>query len=143
MSDSSNHSSKAKLVTLFTPDSHNMPTRRYDLDGLRVLVFGLLILYHIGMMYVENWGFHIKSSYLDRPSKRLSYLSEAVYSYYIVHQTIIIAAGYELSQLALGPVVVTTVGCFASYEMVRRIEWLRPFFGLKLRGDYSQKWQTA
>jgi len=34
--------------------------RRYDLDWLRVLVFGLLILYHIGMFYV-TWDFHVKS----------------------------------------------------------------------------------
>ena len=35
--------------------------RRYDLDWLRTLVFGLLILYHIGMYYVADWGWHIKS----------------------------------------------------------------------------------
>ncbi len=36
-------------------------TRRYDLDWLRSLAFGLLILYHIGMYYVADWGWHIKS----------------------------------------------------------------------------------
>jgi peptidoglycan/LPS O-acetylase OafA/YrhL len=35
--------------------------RRYDLDWLRVLAFGLLILYHVGMYYVADWGWHIKS----------------------------------------------------------------------------------
>ncbi|MCU0391953.1 MAG: acyltransferase family protein [Thermoflexibacter sp.] len=34
--------------------------RRYELDWLRVLAFGLLIFYHTGMIYV-SWGFHIKS----------------------------------------------------------------------------------
>jgi len=34
--------------------------RRYDLDWLRVIVFGLLILYHIGMFY-STWGYHVKS----------------------------------------------------------------------------------
>lgn len=38
-----------------------MTARRYDLDWLRVLVFGLLIFYHIGMVYVADWGFHYKS----------------------------------------------------------------------------------
>ena len=42
-------------------------TRRHDLDWLRVLVFGLLIFYHIGMLYVANWGFHYKSQYLSQP----------------------------------------------------------------------------
>ncbi len=35
--------------------------RRYDIDWLRTLAFGLLILYHIGMYYVADWGWHIKS----------------------------------------------------------------------------------
>jgi len=38
-------------------------TRRYDVDWLRVLAFILLIFYHIGMFYVEGWGFHVKSQY--------------------------------------------------------------------------------
>lgn len=35
--------------------------RRYDVDWLRTLAFGLLILYHLGMYYVADWGWHIKS----------------------------------------------------------------------------------
>jgi hypothetical protein len=35
--------------------------RRYDIDWLRTLAFGLLILYHVGMYYVADWGWHIKS----------------------------------------------------------------------------------
>ncbi len=35
--------------------------RRYDLDWLRVMVFGLLILYHVGMFFVP-WGWHIKNN---------------------------------------------------------------------------------
>jgi len=37
--------------------------RRHDLDVLRVGVFGLLILYHVGMGYVADWGWHVKSSH--------------------------------------------------------------------------------
>ena len=36
--------------------------RRYDLDWLRIIAFGLLILYHVGMFYV-TWGWHVKSTY--------------------------------------------------------------------------------
>jgi hypothetical protein len=36
--------------------------RRVDLDWVRIAAFGLLILYHVGMLYV-SWGFHIKSQY--------------------------------------------------------------------------------
>lgn len=35
--------------------------RRYDLDWIRVIVFGLLIFYHIGMFFV-HWGWHIKNN---------------------------------------------------------------------------------
>lgn len=35
--------------------------RRYELDWLRSIAFALLILYHIGMYYVADWGWHIKS----------------------------------------------------------------------------------
>lgn len=40
-----------------------MTTRRYDIDAIRVLAFGILILYHCGMLYVPDWGWHIKSNY--------------------------------------------------------------------------------
>ncbi|WP_299171824.1 acyltransferase family protein [uncultured Allomuricauda sp.] len=37
--------------------------RRYDLDWLRVIVFALLIFYHVGMFFVP-WGWHVKNSVL-------------------------------------------------------------------------------
>jgi hypothetical protein len=36
--------------------------RRHDVDAIRVGAFALLILYHVGMIYVAEWGFHIKSA---------------------------------------------------------------------------------
>ena len=37
-------------------------TQRYfELDALRVIAFGVLIFYHVGMYYVLEWGWHIKS----------------------------------------------------------------------------------
>jgi glucan biosynthesis protein C len=49
------------------PDSHPgtpQPAsgRRYDLDWLRICAFGVLILYHIGLLYV-TWDAHVKSRY--------------------------------------------------------------------------------
>lgn len=40
-----------------------MVERRIELDWLRVLVFAVLIFYHIGMLYVSDWGYHFKSQY--------------------------------------------------------------------------------
>jgi len=45
-----------------THEHYEMKRRRYDLDWLRVLAFGVLILFHVGMFYVADWGWHIKSS---------------------------------------------------------------------------------
>ena len=46
-------------------------TRRYDIDALRVLAFGVLILYHVGMYYVAGESWHIKS---PEPSATLRYI---------------------------------------------------------------------
>jgi hypothetical protein len=51
------------FAELFMPSSADMPARRYDLDWLRIVAFILLILFHCGMFYVENWGWHVKSNY--------------------------------------------------------------------------------
>lgn len=38
-----------------------MTERRHDIDAVRVFAFTLLILYHVGMAYVADRGFHLKS----------------------------------------------------------------------------------
>lgn len=38
--------------------------RNDAIDALRVCAFGLLMLYHLGMGYVSDWGWHIKSAFL-------------------------------------------------------------------------------
>lgn len=35
--------------------------RRHDIDALRAIAFSLLILYHWCMLYVFDWGWHVKS----------------------------------------------------------------------------------
>lgn len=43
--------------------SRTPATRRYDIDALRVIAFLILIFYHTAMVYVADWGFHLKSTY--------------------------------------------------------------------------------
>lgn len=84
---------------------------------------------------VLGWGHY----WLNRPMRWLPYATEAVYPWYILHQTIILVVGFNLSRLQLGPVVEPTLvllatigGCFLLHEFViRRTKFLRPFFGLK------------
>jgi hypothetical protein len=44
-------------------ENYTLDRRRHDLDWLRILAFGILILYHTGMFYVADWGWHIKSAH--------------------------------------------------------------------------------
>jgi len=76
--------------------------------------------------------------WLNRPFGWLPYATEAVYPWYILHQTITVVLGYNLAKLALGPVVEpllvlggTILGCLLIHELlIRRSRLLRPFFGL-------------
>ena len=86
--------------------------------------------------------------FLNRKSDKLTYFSEAVYPYYILHQTLIVVLGYELTQLNLGGAVesilvltLTFTLCGLSFEVIRRLEFLRPFFGLKLQKEYQVTWR--
>jgi len=72
----------------------------------------------------------------DGPLRR--YLTEAVFPYYIVHQTAIIVVAHELVKyrLPLGwevavIFIATVATCALTFEAVRRVSWLRPWFGLK------------
>lgn len=37
--------------------------RRHDIDTLRALAFGLVMVYHLGMAYVADWPWHLKSDH--------------------------------------------------------------------------------
>lgn len=74
----------------------------------------------------------------DGPVRR--YLTDAIFPFYIVHQTTIVVAGHYLARrnLPLGLeagllIALTAASCFLTYEVVRRVGWLRPLFGLKRR----------
>jgi hypothetical protein len=101
------------------------------------LVDNLLVVYlnrWLWLMAVFGWGYR----YLNRPMAWLPYATEAVYPWYILHQTITVVLGYQLARLSLGPVAEpllvlsgTIIGCFALYEFViRRTPFMRPLFGL-------------
>ena len=87
-------------------------------------------------MIVALLGFARQHLHRDGPAR--SYLTDAIFPYYIVHQTIIVLAGFSLAPLGLGAGVefaiiagATVAGCALTYELGRRIGWLRPILGLK------------
>ena len=78
----------------------------------------------------ERWWNH------DRPIRAT--LTEAVFPFYIAHQTIIVVVMFWLLPLALPgwvefPILVaaTVAGCTIFYLVGRRIGWLRPLIGLR------------
>lgn len=68
----------------------------------------------------------------------LAHAQELTYPFYILHQTVIILVGYALLSLPVGPWAlfgaVLTLSFLATWglsELVARVRWLRPCFGLK------------
>jgi glucans biosynthesis protein C len=66
------------------------------------------------------------------------YLTEAIFPFYIIHELTITVGGYDLAKLRLNLgleaallIAATVVSCFATYEIARRVAWLRPLFVLK------------
>jgi hypothetical protein len=92
---------------------------------------------------VQQWGaivailgFFRRHAPGDSPARR--WLAEAVFPVYILHQTVIVLLAVHLRPLDLpawleGPLLVlaTLLLCLAGYELVRRLGWVRPLFGLK------------
>lgn len=81
-------------------------------------------------------GFGAK--YLNRDAPALRYLTLGVFPFYLVHQTLIVVMAHHLAKLGLPQpleaailIVLTFAGCFATYELVRRIPGVRILFGLK------------
>jgi len=65
-------------------------------------------------------------------------LSEAVFPFYIIHQTAIVLIGWWLLPFRLAPLVEflvilggTAASCWLFYDLGRRIGWLRPLIGLQ------------
>jgi hypothetical protein len=75
--------------------------------------------------------------HLTRDSRLLRTLTVAVFPFYIAHQTIIVVAGHHLKALHL-PVLaesglligITALGCWLTFDIARRVDLLRPLFGL-------------
>jgi membrane-bound acyltransferase YfiQ involved in biofilm formation len=80
------------------------------------------------------------NKYLNRPGRTLAYLSEAAYPVYILHMIFLFLGSQLIFPLDINVkiqfillLVFTGIGCFATYEIIRRVNVLRPLFGLKMK----------
>ncbi|MAK61405.1 MAG: hypothetical protein CMK09_10530 [Ponticaulis sp.] len=91
--------------------------------------------------------------FLNRPSPILTYFNSAVFAWYMVHQTVLIAAIYYLTQHAMPGWVefllvalITVIGCHLFYELGRHLpRFLALFFGIERRkaSDSSNEAMTS
>lgn len=88
--------------------------------------------------------------HLNRDSRLLRTLTEAVFPFYILHQTIIIVAGHQLKALSLPAlaegallIAITAAACWLGYDIVRRVGFLRPLFGLGRRATRAREMHPA
>jgi hypothetical protein len=108
----------------------------YNAFALEPTIAALIQSFHAWFwcLMVFSWA----SKLLNKPSKWLAYLNEAVYPTYIVHMHLtflpialfaLIGLGYYLS-MVIGTIVVF-VGVMICFEIVRRAFLFRPMFGIK------------
>lgn len=112
------------------------------LYGMRLFLFGLETPGYLMAIESNCWifgAFGFGYKYLNKPSKTLSYLSQAVYPVYIIHMFVLYLGALILLPLEMPSmltficiVAFTGLVCFLIYEfIIRRIGFLRPLFGLK------------
>jgi hypothetical protein len=92
---------------------------------------------------LEQWGaivalIGIAEVYWNRDHRLRPMLTEAVFPFYIVHQTIIVLAMYVLLRAGLPGwaefvliLAATVIGCILFYRIGRRIPLMRPLIGLR------------
>lgn len=104
----------------------------YNLEAPNAL---LAIESNLWVLAVLGLGYR----YLNRPHPALRYLSRAAYPVYILHMVFLYLASYLLFPIQIPAwgafvlvVALTFVGCYSTYEVIRRVKWLRPLFGLKM-----------
>lgn len=109
---------------------------------LRINYFGFNTPGYLIVLESQTWIFSVLAfghKYLNRSGKALRYLSPAAYPVYILHMFFLYLGSALIFPLAM-PVQVqfialllfTLTGCMLSYEIIKRIKWVRILFGMKL-----------
>ncbi len=124
------------------------------LYGIRFIKFGTEAPGYLMAIESNCWIFTVFGfgyKYMNKPSKTLSYLSQAAYPVYIIHMFVLYSGALFILPLEIpillkfiGIVAFTGVGCYVIYEfIIRRIGFLRPLFGLKWTYKKNEKVKTS
>lgn len=111
----------------------NLPKQQ----GTRLYVYGILNSLHVWCMILAAAGFARK--HLNFTNRFLQYANEAVYPFYILHQTLIVAVGYYVVQWSMPIAVkllVLIIVCFVSLYLlyqgiIKRFILTRILYGMK------------
>lgn len=102
--------------------------QRLIMRGVREMQAWCAILAAIGFAHR-----HLRGA--DGPARRM--LTQAIFPFYLIHQTIIVVAGFHLDDLQLplwieAPLLIgaTALGCWLLYDLGRRLPLLRVWIGL-------------
>ena len=84
--------------------------------------------------------FGYATTYLSHNSTYLAYLNKGVYPFYIFHQTVLLISIFLFKDLFPSDLLfflfltsATLLGSWILFELVRRVNFLRPLFGMKGR----------
>jgi len=119
----------------------------------------ILFILAVGLFLVRNYVFELNSPnylkaiescswifavfgfayrHLNRPGTTLSYLSQAAYPVYILHMLFLYLGSSLILPMEISPglrfflvVTFTALGCFTSFELLKKVGILRILFGLK------------
>lgn len=111
------------------------------LFGLRFYYFEIKTPGYLIVVESQMWIFSVLAfghKYLNHTGKVLQYLSPAAYPVYILHMFFLFLGSAIILPLSI-PVQVQFVlvllftlgGCLLSYEIIKRIKWVRVLFGIK------------
>lgn len=99
-------------------------------------IISIIEVLNTGSFIIAVLGYANK--YLSKYGKRRAYLNQAVYPFYILHQTIIIIIVYFLNDVQINDFikfVILLIGTFGGswliFELVKRTKLTRIFFGIK------------
>ncbi len=129
------------------------------LTGRWIFLFIAIILFGIRLQFQWSFPYYLipvesvcwilavlafGNKYLNRPGRALTYLSQAAYPVYILHMIFLYLGSLLIFPLTIAVEIkfilllaFTGTGCFAMYEIIRRVNFLRPLFGLKMKPSNS------
>jgi len=129
------------------PHLHDVDPWLLSLPWAQTERLGRALYTWTALLAIFGWA----RAWLDRPFRWLPYAREAVFSVYILHQTVLILLLYALRPLRLGPraePLLVLAGTFAGslllHELlIRRSTLLRPLFGLPVKRLSSRAGMVA